>query len=143
MRRHLARELAFQVLFSLDQRGANLQEWRDALSKLLENFRRQELPELPDREFANRLLTETAKYSVEIDEFIASGSENWKVYRLSFVDRSLLRLGVLELVYFLDVPARSAIDEYVELSKRFGTEDSSSFINGVLDGVAKKQKREM
>ena len=74
--------------------------------------------------------------SQEIDDLIASASKNWRIDRMSRVDRNILRLGACELVAFRDVPVKVVINEAVELAKRFGTAESSAFVNGVLDRIA-------
>jgi N utilization substance protein B len=73
----------------------------------------------------------------KIDEIIQKNLENWTLDRLSVVDRSLLRLGTYELLFVLDVPIEVTIDEIIELGKKFGTENSGKFVNGVLDKIAK------
>jgi N utilization substance protein B len=71
-----------------------------------------------------------------IDKKIAAASQNWRLERMSRVDRNLLRLGTWELMFRSDVPRAVILDEAVELAKSFGTEDSSAFVNGVLDRIA-------
>ena len=73
----------------------------------------------------------------EIDKIIQKHLENWTLDRLSVVDRNLLRLGTYELLFVLDVPIEVTIDEIIELGKKFGTENSGKFVNGVLDKIAK------
>ncbi len=70
-----------------------------------------------------------------IDSELERHSEHWKLYRMTSVDRNVLRIGVEELKNFRDVPSKVTLDECVELAKRFGTDDSSAFVNGVLDKV--------
>jgi len=86
------------------------------------------------REYAAQLVAGVASTREEIDERIRRASTNWRLERMSRVDRNVLRLGVWELVQA--VPRAVAIDEAVELAKRFGTEDSGAFVNGVLSRVA-------
>ena len=71
-----------------------------------------------------------------VDELIASCSENWRLGRLSHVDRNILRVATYELLRRRDVPASVAIDEAIEIAKRFGSDESATFVNGVLDSVA-------
>ena len=73
---------------------------------------------------------------VELDQLITASSNNWRLERMSRVDRNILRLGACELVAFRDVPVKVVINEAVELAKRFGTAESSAFVNGVLDRIA-------
>ena len=86
--------------------------------------------------FARELVAAASDSSAKLDELIASASKNWRIDRMSRVDRNILRLGVCELVAFRDVPVKVVINEAVELAKRFGTAESSAFVNGVLDRIA-------
>lgn len=86
--------------------------------------------------FARELVAAAAERTAELDEKIASASKNWRIERMSRVDRNILRLGTCELLGFPDVPVRVVINEAVELAKRFGTAESGAFVNGVLDRIA-------
>ena len=90
----------------------------------------------PAQVFARELVTAAVERSAELDELIASASKNWRIDRMSRVDRNILRLGACELLAFRDVPTKVVINEAVELAKRFGTAESSAFVNGVLDRIA-------
>jgi len=90
----------------------------------------------PSQEFARALVEAASTRAVEIDQLITSSSKNWRLERMSRVDRNILRLGACELLAFHDVPLKVAINEAVELAKRFGTAESSAFVNGVLDRIA-------
>jgi transcription antitermination protein NusB len=86
--------------------------------------------------FARELVAAAAECAAKLDELIAGASKNWRIDRMSRVDRNILRLGACELVAFRDVPVKVVINEAVELAKRFGTAESSAFVNGVLDRIA-------
>jgi N utilization substance protein B len=86
--------------------------------------------------FAKDLVAAASASTAKLDELIASASKNWRIERMSRVDRNILRLGACELVAFRDVPVKVVINEAVELAKRFGTAESSAFVNGVLDRIA-------
>jgi len=86
--------------------------------------------------FARDLVAAATERSAQIDELITSASKNWRLDRMSRVDRNILRLGAGELLAFPDVPVKVVINEAVELAKRFGTAESSAFVNGVLDRIA-------
>lgn len=86
--------------------------------------------------FAKDLVAAAVARAAEVDELIAAASKNWRIERMSRVDRNILRLGACELVAFRDVPVKVVINEAVELAKRFGTAESSAFVNGVLDRIA-------
>ena len=86
--------------------------------------------------FAKELVAAAVARAPEIDELIVGASKNWRLERMSRVDRNILRLGACELIAFRDVPVKVVINEAVELAKRFGTAESSAFVNGVLDRIA-------
>jgi len=86
--------------------------------------------------FAKDLVAAASASAAKLDELITSASKNWRIDRMSRVDRNILRLGACELVAFRDVPVKVVINEAVELAKRFGTAESSAFVNGVLDRIA-------
>jgi N utilization substance protein B len=86
--------------------------------------------------FARDLVAAAAEHGAQIDALIGASSKNWRIDRMSRVDRNILRLGACELVAFRDVPVKVVINEAVELAKRFGTAESSAFVNGVLDRIA-------
>ena len=86
--------------------------------------------------FARGLVAAASERGAQIDELIAASSKNWRLDRMSRVDRNILRLGTAELVAFAEVPVKVVINEAVELAKRFGTAESSAFVNGVLDRIA-------
>ena len=85
--------------------------------------------------FARELAAAAATHADKVDELIAGSSKNWRIDRMSRVDRNILRLGACELLAFRDVPVKVVINEAVELAKRFGTAESSAFVNGVLDRI--------
>jgi transcription antitermination protein NusB len=132
--RRRAREVVLQMLYQLEASG------HEPL-KVLEEYRTSfgDGP-LPD-EFARTVFLDIAARIEAIDEVIVSASDNWRLERMSRVDRNILRLGVFELCFGQDTPPRVAINEAVELAKRFGTEDSAAFVNGVLDRIARDARR--
>jgi N utilization substance protein B len=86
--------------------------------------------------FARELVAAASAHGAQLDALIGAASKNWRIDRMSRVDRNILRLGACELVAFRDVPVKVVINEAVELAKRFGTAESSAFVNGVLDRIA-------
>jgi N utilization substance protein B len=88
------------------------------------------------QQFATDLVAAASSRGSEVDDLITSASKNWRLERMSRVDRNILRLGATELLAFKDVPVKVVINEAVELAKRFGTAESSAFVNGVLDRIA-------
>lgn len=128
--RRRSREQALQVLYQLDANGG------DADAALATFFEFE--PADPDGvEFVEALVKGVREHLERIDELIGAASTNWKVSRMSYVDRNILRVGVLELIEMPDIPPMVSMNEAIELGKRFGTTESGSFINGVLDRVAR------
>lgn len=91
--------------------------------------------------FARSLVAETVAQQAEIDDVIQSASRNWRLDRMSRVDRNILRLATYELRFTEDVPVKVVINEAVELAKRFGAAESPAFVNGILDRVAQALRR--
>ncbi len=89
--------------------------------------------------FARSLVEGVSQHQEEIDRYLARAAKNWRIERMSAVDRMILRIGAFELLYQPDRPRAVVIDEAVELAKRYGAEQSASFVNGVLDGLPKNQ----
>ena len=88
--------------------------------------------------YARTLLVGIHENEKEIDQHISKYAENWRLERMSVIDRNILRLAVFELIYQNDIPASVAINEAVEIAKRYSTDDSGPFINGILDAMAKE-----
>ena len=124
-----ARELALQALFFVDMQT---NDSHDAVALFRDHFVTDEMF-LP---FFDTLTHGVLAHREEIDAAIAVRSKNWKVYRMSAVDRNAMRVGVFEILFLEDVPDKVAINEAIEIGKRFGTKESGSFINGILDAVS-------
>jgi N utilization substance protein B len=90
-------------------------------------------------EHARSLVAGTVEHREAIDELIRSQADNWRLERMPAVDRNILRLAVFELLHAADVPKLVVLDEAIELGKRYGSEQSSRFINGLLDGLLKQR----
>jgi transcription antitermination protein NusB len=125
--RRRGRELALQMLYQHELSG-------NPMASILASF--EELLLAPDatREFASRLALGAVDNQGEIDGRLAEQADNWKLDRMAAVDRNILRLAMYELLFATDTPPAVVIDEAVEIAKRFGSERSSQFVNGVLDG---------
>jgi N utilization substance protein B len=130
-RRTRARELAMQLLYQLDIQGSDLLE---RLGEFL-------IESDPD-DFVRKLARDWAKATWEnlerCDELIAASTIQWKLSRLSSVDKSILRLAVYQLKFCPDIPPKVVINEAIELAKKFSTAQSPAFVNGVLDAVLRK-----
>ena len=83
----------------------------------------------------NRLVLGVLEHRQEIDRLIEKYSENWRLDRMDVIDRSILRMAVFELLYCDEIPPKVTLNEAIELGKRYGSEDSGSFINGILDRI--------
>ena len=131
-RRRKAREVALQFLYQLDQHGDT-----DPTEHEAEFWTRHPVDEAT-RAFASTLVRGVTSRHIEVDKLIAQYTEHWDLDRMAVVDRNILRLAVYELLDRPSVPPKVAINEAIEISKKFGTEDSSRFINGILDRVYKE-----
>ena len=129
--RRKAREMALKAAFEIDFSGSSC----DAV---IENIASNQKIENDVMAFMQELLEAYITHAADIDKIIEKHSNNWKLSRMASVDRNILRLGVMEILYKSDIPKNVTINEYLEIAKKYGTEDSSSFINGILDKINKK-----
>lgn len=129
--RRKGRELALQALYQIEITG-------DATPRAVELFLSNFEGNAAAKDFARRLVSGVVNERAEIDGRIEQSTENWKLARLAKVDLVLLRLATYELVFCPEIPVSVSFDEAIEIAKRFGTGDSPSFINGVLDQVARR-----
>jgi N utilization substance protein B len=126
--RRRSRELAMQALFCLDSS-------QDDFSEQLALFCRCFPPPRKARRFFFNLVHGVTLARKNIDHIIERFSNNWKISRMSGVDRNVLRLAVFEMLYCQDIPAKVSINEAIDVGKKFGTDESGAFINGILDSV--------
>jgi transcription antitermination protein NusB len=129
-RRSRAREVAFQVLYQddLNPRGEPAEGDRFIQRRL----RAEEM-----RQFARELVAGVRRNRAELDALVERVAANWSLQRMAATDRNVLRLGVYELLH-TDTPPKVVVDEAVELAKRFGSAQSSQFVNGILDRIMHK-----
>jgi len=131
------RELALQALYSKDlvPQDANF-----TLKRIMESFSEGEEPTLEIHSkafaFAAELVNGVIAHLPEIDGRIADKSKHWSMSRMARVDLNILRLAVYELLYRPDIPKNVTMNEAIEVAKKFGAEDSASFVNGILDEIA-------
>jgi transcription antitermination protein NusB len=128
--RREARELALQALYQLDVTGEG--DAGRGLALFWSHFDATE----DVQTFARELVDGVRDQRERIDALIAASAEHWRLPRLSRVDLNLLRLSTFELLARSDIPASVTIDEAIEIARRFGSEDSPAFVNGVLDHIA-------
>jgi N utilization substance protein B len=135
MKRRRAREYALQLLFQLTLTGDELHE------ELLREFweGNDEDPDVKD--FTVTLVKGTRKHLKTIDETIQKAAEHWSLDRMAVVDRNILRSATYELLYCPDISPSVVINEAIEISKKYSTEDSASFINGILDKISKSSRK--
>ena len=152
----MAREMAVQMLYQTDLAGSALSDVLagfDLADFLVERSAPDDGPgadappaavaggngEADDAlRHARRLVEGTREHLAEIDELIRSQAENWRLERMPAVDRNVLRLAIYEMLHETDVPKLVVVDEAVEIAKRFGSEQSGKFVNGLLDGLLKR-----
>jgi N utilization substance protein B len=125
-KRSRAREVALQLLFQRDHNP-------NVSGSAVAEFSRARLASAPLEAFCLALYEGVVAHLDEIDRRIGSAAENWRLPRMAAVDRNVLRLGAYELLFAPDTPAGVAIDEGIELARRYGSKDSPGFVNGVLD----------
>ena len=135
-KRTRARELAMQAIYQLDVQGPEL------LNRLGFFFLTSEPEDIEVRKLADKWTRQTWENLQVCDEMIESSTLKWGLARLSFVDKSILRLSVYQLKFCADIPAKVVINEGIELAKKFSAEQSPSFVNGVLDAVLNKLKEQ-
>ncbi len=126
--RRRGRELAFQILYQMDM-------GRTDIDYAVEHFRDLKTANPLAAEFALELARGAAAALPDVDAKISACSKNWDFLRLASVDRALLRLGVHELIGRPDIPGEVTMNECIELAKSYGTDESASFVNGILDQI--------
>ncbi len=128
-RRRKAREVALQFLYQLDQTGV------EDPAPFEDDFWDRHPVDPDARAFAQALVRGAKAQQPKIDALIAESTEHWALERMAVVDRNILRMAVYELLCEPAVPGKVAINEAIEIAKKFGTAESSRFINGVLDRI--------
>jgi len=129
--RRKARELALQMLYQRDLSG-------NAADAIVETFEDLQKSKANTREFAVRIFRGTLDHMADIDQMIVAQADNWRLERMAVVDRNIIRMSIYEFLHENDTPKLVIIDEAIEIAKKFGTQKSSQFINGILDGILKR-----
>jgi N utilization substance protein B len=156
--RRRGREAALQMLYQMEASGVSAEDairlfWASfpphpsdaaegAPSAVDPNEETIDPAEREGADFANAIVRGYAAERARIDDLIRGVSQHWRLERMTRVDRNVLRLGAWELVACGDIPRRVTLNESIELAKRFGTETSAAFVNGVLDRIASDLKKE-
>jgi len=129
--RRLAREYVLRVLYAFELS-------RNPVSEIKQDLIVGKLLSEKNRAFADQLIHCAIEHSPELDEWIRSKSRNWEFHRIAILDKLILRMGLCELLYFEDIPPKVTINEAIELAKKYSTEKSGVFVNGILDAVLKE-----
>jgi len=129
--RRKARELALQMLYQFDLSANPPQQ-------IVDTFEELQKSKPNTREFATKIFQGTIDNLARIDEMIAAQADNWRIARMAVVDRNIIRMSIYELLEESETPKLVIIDEAIEIGKKFGTQKSSQFINGILDGILKR-----
>lgn len=130
MKRRRAREYALQILFQLDLTGVELSD------KVFSEFWEGNDEEGEVKEFTASIVKATRENLTTIDETIKKAAEHWVISRMAVIDRNILRAATCELLFRPDIPPSVVIDEALEIAKKYASEDSAPFINGILDKIA-------
>jgi transcription antitermination protein NusB len=133
-KRRLIRIKVVQILYAYELS-------KDPIEKVIKD----QLSEIEDNEkiqFASELIGIILKNVKKIDALIESNIDNWELGRIALLDKLALRMGVAELMYFPDIPTKVSINEAIDVAKLFGTDNSGKFVNGVLDAIFIKLKKE-
>lgn len=132
--RRRARELALQMLFQIDVTDVDS-------TVVFEQFWRSQEIEDDVRAFSESLVNGVVDQRETLDEKISAVSERWKIDRMAVVDRNVLRMALYELEHVADTPQAVVFDEAIEVARRFGSEESARFVNGVLDALRREMSR--
>ena len=147
-KRTRSREFALQILYQMDVSDASMEDaledfWKDRTDIALTDPEKLALEadkkEDEVREYTEKLVRGTLEAKKKIDPVIERCAENWEMGRMACVDRNILRLAAYEILHIDEIPVKVAINEAVEFAKRYGEQDSSKFVNGILDRIAKTE----
>jgi len=136
-KRTQAREYALQMLYEIDIT-------QDPLKEVIENFWQSQSEENISKEvkeFAEFLTKGVIDNLNQINSLISQYSQNWDIKRMAVVDRNILRLASFEILFCQDIPPKVSINEAIELAKRFSSQESAKFVNGILDKIKEKANR--
>ena len=131
MKRRKAREYALQILFQLDIRKEK------PSAAVLKHFWAEYAPDEEVKAFSEEIVKGTYKHIARINELLHQCAKNWSLDRMAVVDRNVLRMAVYEILYRSDIPTSVTINEAIEIAKKYGTDESGSFVNGILDRAAR------
>lgn len=131
--RRISRELALEILY---RNEIGVQKTEEIVANVLS---RKDYSK-PIKEFTRELVSKTLTNIKALDKLISKTATNWALDRIAIIDKNILRLAISELLYFPDIPPKVSIDEAIEIAKKYSTEKSGTFINGILDKIMKEQE---
>lgn len=131
--RHLSRTIAMQTLFCWDFYGKKEENLDEIISRNFSQF----APKFDDHGFVKELVRGVTDNLPEIDKYISKYATEWPLEQITIVDRNILRIGVYEMIFDKEIPAKVAINEAIEIAKTFGGDSSGKFVNGVLGAIYK------
>ncbi len=126
--RRTARELALRALYAHQMSGNKVES---IVAEIIAAVDEQEMV----KTFAKALFRSCVEQRAEIEKLITAQAHNWDFDRIAILDRLIMRMAICEFLYFEDIPPKVSIDEAIEISKKYSTEKSGTFINGILDGI--------
>jgi transcription antitermination protein NusB len=132
--RRLIREVVMQILYAYELRKEDIQKVSEGL------IPPEILDQVKSKDFAFQLLDAVVKNKKDIDARIVKHADNWELDRMAIIDRNLMRMSIAEMLFFPDVPPKVSINEAIEIAKRFSTDKSSRFVNGILDAALAEMK---
>lgn len=131
----MARESALKILYAIDIT-------KDAPDKCINNFwLSQDKTAAEVRNYADDIVLGVCGNRARIDKIVSECATNWELGRMAVIDRNILRLGTYELIFMDEIPPKVAINEAIDIAKRYGDKDSGKFVNGVLDKISKEKKK--
>jgi N utilization substance protein B len=133
IKRQEERSFVLQVLYACE---FNKDPWQVLLTRIAEE------QQMPVTAYVEQMILLSQEHKLEIDEEIKIKLKNWDYHRVAVIDRIILHMALVELLYYEDIPPEVTMNEAIELAKKFSTEQSNRFINGLIDAIYKKLKRE-
>ncbi len=134
-KRRKSREHALKILYRKDIT-------KEDIEKIIKSYWKENKINSVITEFSEQLAKGTVSNVRKIDDYIEKVSEHWALERMSIIDRNILRMAVHELLFMEDIPSNVTIDEAIEIAKKFGTDDSANFVNGLLDKIKKELEKD-
>lgn len=130
------REVVLQALYSEEVSGNS---WKEVISEIIKPSLSKDKK---GHKFAENLFLKTAKEKEELDSIIEDHIDNWKINRLATIDKLILRMAICEFLHFEEIPTKVTINEAIEIAKRFSTNKSGKFVNGILDAALGRLQKE-